>query len=164
MVRDAYRARVSGSVGARLALVRSRPRAGDRGYPADDLARLESPFRYHLRHVTRTSELCGVTIPANATVLLLWGAANRDPAEYDRPDEVVLDRRAARHHLGFGRGIHHCVGAPLARLEAHVILTPLLQRTAHFALDPDAAAVCVDSLMVRRFSSLPLIATTSGDR
>ena len=98
---------------------------------------LESPFRYHLRHVPRTSELCGVDIPADSTMLLFWGAANRDPAEYERPDEVVLDRPAPRHHLAFGRGIHLCVGAPLARLEAQVILTQLLERTAHFALDPD---------------------------
>ena len=126
----------------------------------EEVLRLESPFRYHLRHVTRTSELCGVTIPAESTMLLFWGAANRDPAEYDRPDDVVLDRKAPRHHLGFGRGIHLCVGAPLARLEAHVILTQLLQRTTHFALDPDSLPQRVNSLMVRRFSSLPLVATT----
>ena len=126
----------------------------------EEVLRLESPFRYHLRHVARTSELCGVTIPAESTMLLFWGAANRDPAQYDRPDDVVLDRKAPRHHLGFGRGIHLCVGAPLARLEAHVILTQLLQRTTHFALDPDSLPQRVNSLMVRRFSSLPLVATT----
>ena len=125
----------------------------------EEVLRLESPFRYHLRHVNRTSELCGVTVPAESTMLLLWGAANRDPAEYDRPDDVVLDRKAPRHHLGFGRGVHLCVGAPLARLEAHIILTQLLQRTTHFALDPDSLPERVNSLMVRRFSTLPLIAT-----
>ena len=62
-------------------------------------------------------------IAPGSTVLLFWGAANRDPAEYDRPDEVVLDRTAPKHHLAFGRGIHFCVGAPLARLEAEVVLT-----------------------------------------
>ena len=126
----------------------------------EEVLRLESPFRYHLRHVARTSELCGVTIPAESTMLLFWGAANRDPAQYDRPDDVVLDRKAPRHHLGFGRGIHLCVGAPLARLEAQVILTQLLQRTEHFALDPDSHPERVNSLMVRRFSRLAIIATT----
>jgi cytochrome P450 len=124
----------------------------------EEMLRLESPFRYHLRHAVRTTELHGVTIPAGATTLLFWGAANRDPAEYTRPDDVVLDRSASRHHLAFGRGIHLCVGAPLARLEAEVILTELLNRTAHFTLDPDDPPVRVNSLMVRRFERLPLIA------
>jgi cytochrome P450 len=124
----------------------------------EEVLRLESPFRYHLRHVVRTTELQGVTIPAGSTMLLFWGAANRDPAEYERPDEVVLDRGAPRHHLAFGRGIHLCVGAPLARLEAEVVLTEFLKRTNHFTLDPDNPPARVNSLMVRRFSRLPLLA------
>jgi cytochrome P450 len=127
----------------------------------EEALRLESPFRYHLRHATRTTEVRGVPIAAGSTVLLLWGAANRDPAEYDHPDDVVLDRPMPRHHLAFGRGIHFCVGAPLARLEAHVVLTQLLAGTAHFSLDPDGAPARVDSLMVRRFSSLPLLVDAS---
>src|SRR5262249_33529460 len=98
----------------------------------EEALRLESPFRYHLRHVTRTTELHGVPIAAGSTVLLLWGAANRDPAEYERPDDVVLDRPAPRRHLAFGRGIHFCVGAPLARLEAQIVLPQLLARAEHF--------------------------------
>jgi cytochrome P450 len=123
----------------------------------EEALRLESPFRYHLRHVTRTTELRGVPIAAGSTMLLLWGAANRDPAEYDRPDDVVLDRAVPRHHLAFGRGIHFCVGAPLARLEGQIVLTRLLAAIEHFALDPDRPPKRVDSLMVRRFSSLPLV-------
>lgn len=122
----------------------------------EEVLRLESPFRYHLRHVPRATELDGVPIDAGSTMLLLWAAANRDPAEFDRPDEVVLDRRAPRHHVGFGRGIHLCVGAPLARLEAHIVLTRFLQRTKHFELDVDHPPERVSSLMVRRFDSLPL--------
>lgn len=122
----------------------------------EEALRLESPFRYHLRHATRTSDVCGVTIPAGSTVLLFWGAANRDPAEYDRPDDVVLDRPAPKHHLAFGRGIHFCVGAPLARLEAQIVLSELLAETVDFTLDPDHPPVRVDSLMVRRFSTLPI--------
>jgi cytochrome P450 family 144 len=125
----------------------------------EEVLRLESPFRYHLRHVPRTTELLGVTIPAGSTVLLFWGAANRDPAEYERPDKVVLDRPTPRHHLAFGRGIHLCVGAPLARLEAQVILTEFLQRTNDFALDPTQLPERMRSLMVRRFTSLPLQAS-----
>lgn len=122
----------------------------------EEMLRLESPFRYHLRHAPAPTELRGVHIPARAAVLLLWGAANRDPAEFDHPDEVRLDRKAPRHHLGFGRGIHHCVGAPLARLEAAVVLGEVLDRTAHIDLDPDDPPVFEHSLMVRRFKRLPL--------
>jgi cytochrome P450 len=125
----------------------------------EETLRLESPFRFHMRHVMRDTELCGVPIPAGATMLLFWGAANRDPAEYDRPDDVVLDRPTSRHHVGFGRGIHHCVGAALARLEAEVVLTRFLERTTSFALDPDAPPERVNSLMVRRFEALPLRAS-----
>jgi cytochrome P450 len=122
----------------------------------EEMLRLESPFRYHLRHAPASTELRGVEVPAGAAVLLLWGAANRDPAEYDRPDEVVLDRPAPRHHLGFGRGIHLCVGAPLARLEARVILEEILRRTTRIELDPDDAPLREHSLVVRRFARLPL--------
>jgi cytochrome P450 len=127
----------------------------------EEVLRLESPFRYHLRHVPRRTELCGVTIPAGSTVLLFWGAANRDPAEYERPDDVALDRRTPRHHLAFGRGIHLCVGAPLARLEALVILTQFLRRTGDFTLAPAQPPKRMRSLMVRRFTSLTLVATPS---
>jgi cytochrome P450 len=102
-----------------------------------------------------------VPIAAGSTVLLFWGAANRDPAEYDRPDDVLLDRSAPKHHLAFGRGIHFCVGAPLARLEAQIVLTRLLARTRRFALDPDRPTIRVDSLVVRRFRSLPLVVAAS---
>jgi cytochrome P450 len=127
----------------------------------EEMLRLESPFRYHLRHAPAATELCGVAVPAGAAVVLLWGAANRDPAEYEQPDEIVLDRAAPRHHLAFGRGIHLCVGAPLARLEADVILGEILRRTAHFELDREEPPVREHSLVVRRFSRLPLRITAS---
>lgn len=123
----------------------------------EEVLRLESPFRYHLRHAPADTELMGVPVPAGATVLLLWAAANRDPAEYDRPDEVVVEREAPRHHLGFGRGIHLCVGAPLARLEAEVVLGLLLDLTSNIALDDRRPPERENSLMVRRFAQLPLV-------
>ena len=94
-------------------------------------------------------------------MLLLWGAANRDPAEYDRPSEVVLDRTAPKHHLGFGRGIHLCVGAPLARLEAEIVLTQMLERVGQFTHDPAHPPTRVNSLMVRRFERLQLATSTT---
>ena len=91
-------------------------------------------------------------IPAGATVLLFWGAANRDPAVFECPDEVILDR--PRRHVAFGRDIHYCVGAPLARMEARVVLTVLLERTSSITLDRDRPARWVNSLMVRRHEPL----------
>jgi cytochrome P450 len=120
----------------------------------EEALRLESPFRHHLRVAHADTELAGTAIPNGSTVLLLWGSANRDPAEYDQADEVVLDREVPRHHVAFGRGIHHCVGAPLARIEAKVVLDALLDRTAHFELAGEPR--WVNSLMVRRHASLPL--------
>jgi cytochrome P450 len=127
----------------------------------EEMLRLESPFRYHLRHAPAETELLGTPVPAGATVLLMWGAANRDPAVYERPDEIVLDRASPRHHLGFGRGIHLCVGAPLARLEGEVVLRCLLAKTATFELDPSQPPERESSLMVRRFRRLPLVVSAA---
>jgi cytochrome P450 family 144 len=122
----------------------------------EEALRLEAPFRYLMRSVPNGTTLGSVDIPAGATVLLLWGAANRDAAEFERPDEVDLDRHVPRRHVAFGRGIHHCVGAPLARMEARNVLTVLLERTSSIALEPEPAPRWVNSLMVRRHEQLPV--------
>jgi cytochrome P450 family 144 len=122
----------------------------------EEALRLEPPFRYHMRCAMRDTALGGVDIPAGATVLLLWGAANRDDAEFERPDEIDLHRQVPRHHVAFGRGIHHCVGAPLARIEARNVLTVLLARTRSITLDPHDPPRWVNSLMVRRHDQLPV--------
>lgn len=120
----------------------------------EEALRFESPFRLHLRVAHADTELAGTPIPNGATLLMLWGSANRDPAEFDRPDEIVLDREVPRHHVAFGRGIHHCVGAPLARIEARVVLEAILDQTAFFELAGEPR--WVNSLMVRRHEELPL--------
>jgi cytochrome P450 len=122
----------------------------------EEALRLEPPFRHHLRSVPRDTNLAGVPIPAGSTVLLLWGAANRDATEFEHPDAIDLQRPAPRHHLAFGRGIHHCVGAPLARIEARIVLAQLLERTASVTLDPTDVPQWVNSLMVRRHERLPV--------
>lgn len=127
----------------------------------EEALRLESPFRYLMRSVHADTQLGDVAIPAGASVLLFWGAANRDAEEFDHPDEVDLERRALRHHVAFGRGIHHCVGAPLARIEAKIVLSTLLERTSRFSLDPDDPPVWADSLLIRRYERLPLQLTGS---
>ncbi len=122
----------------------------------EEALRLESPFRYMMRTVPADTSLGGGEIPAGATVLLLWAAGNRDEEEFERPDEVDLSRRVPRRHVAFGRGIHHCVGAPLARIEARNVLSALLDRTRSISLAPDSPPRWVDSLLVRRHQELPV--------
>ena len=122
----------------------------------EEALRLESPFRFHMRSVPNDTTLGGIDIPADSTVLLLWGSANRDPAEFEQPDEIDLARPTPRHHVAFGRGMHHCVGAPLARIEARIVLTVLLERTASITLDSRHVPRWVNSLMVRRHEQLPI--------
>ena len=113
----------------------------------EEVLRFESPFRFHPRTTLRPVELGGVEIPEHAMVALCWGAANRDESVFDRADAFEIDRPNLHLHLGFGRGIHHCVGAPLARLEARVALTTLLERTRSFALDPQRPPQWTDASM-----------------
>ncbi|QLL07633.1 cytochrome P450 [Mycobacterium vicinigordonae] len=120
----------------------------------EEVLRYEPPFRGHYRHVWRDTTLGGVAVPANSHLLLMWGAANRDPTQFDAPDEFRLDRSSAKGHVAFGRGAHFCVGAALARLEAQVVLRMLLNRTDSF----EAADIgqWLPSILVRRLDRLEL--------
>ncbi|SPM29799.1 cytochrome P450 [Mycobacterium terramassiliense] len=114
----------------------------------EETLRCEAPFRGHYRHVRRDTALAGVDLPADSHLLLMWGAANRDPAHFDEPNEFRLDRTSAKDHLTFGKGVHFCVGAALARLEAHVVLRKLLERTTWIeAID---VGEWLPSILVRR--------------
>jgi len=124
----------------------------------EEVLRLESPFRGHYRHVNRDTRLGDVDLPEGSRILLLWAAANRDPDTYEDPDSVDLHRPGLRDHLAFGRGMHFCVGARLARLEARVIIEELLARTRTFALDPQCPPDYVSSIFVRRHRTLRLMA------
>lgn len=121
----------------------------------EEVLRVESPFRHHMRVVRRDTQLCGVDLPEGATLLLMWGAANRDPAAFENPGKIDLDR--PRRHVAFGSGIHVCLGNTLARLEARVVLEGLLAATQDFTLDDDAPPKWVPSLAVRRLDRLPLV-------
>ena len=123
----------------------------------EETLRFESPFRFHPRLARGPTTLGGAEVPDRAMVALCWASANRDEREFVRPDEFDIDRPNPRHHMGFGRGIHFCVGAPLARLEARVVVTRLLERTREFALDPTEAPSWVDSVWIRRHERLPIV-------
>ena len=120
----------------------------------EEVLRIESPFRAHMRYVPKDTSLGGVTIHGGSTVLMMWGAANRDPEAFERSDDFILDR--TRRHLGFGRGIHFCIGAPLARLEAKIVISALLARTRNISLDPGRTPKWVTSLLARRHQQLHL--------
>jgi cytochrome P450 len=125
----------------------------------EEALRLESPFRQMLRSVPRDTTLGGVDIPAGSTVLLMFAAGNRDPAQFVNPDSVDLTRGSPKRHLAFGHGIHFCVGAALARIEARAVLQAVLEQTRDFALDADRQPEWVDSLLVRRHQQLHVCAT-----
>ena len=86
--------------------------------------------------------------------MLLWAAANRDPAQFDAPDAMRLDRKYPKQHLGFGRGQHFCIGAVLARLEARVVLEELLSATASLSVSAARRPVYANSIFVRRLQHL----------
>lgn len=121
----------------------------------EEVLRYEPPFRGHYRHVWRDTDLGGVPIPAGSHLLLMWGAANRDAAQFDSPEEFRLDRSGGKSHMAFGKGAHFCVGAALARLEARIVLGMLLERTSWIA-EGDLGP-WLPSILVRRLERLELV-------
>ena len=123
----------------------------------EEALRLESPFRGHFRVVTEDTTIGGVDLPKGARVMLMWGSANRDPAAFPHPADLDLERDHPKAHVGFGSGIHFCLGAPLARMETRVTLDRLLARTSSFSTPASASAQHVPSLFVRRLEELELV-------
>jgi cytochrome P450 len=122
----------------------------------EEALRMESPFRGHFRVTRSATTLGGVELPEGARVMLLWGAGNRDPQAFGCPADLDLAREKPKQHLAFGSGIHFCLGAPLARLEAKIALEELLARAASVQLAPDEKPKHHPSLFVRRFEQLRL--------
>src|SRR5262249_37926115 len=106
----------------------------------EELVRFDSSVQISGR-VTKTAvEISGVTLPANESVITLLGAANRDPAHYPEPDKLDVGRQDVRP-MSFGGGIHHCLGAQLARLEAELVFSALIERLPTLELpEKDAPA------------------------
>lgn len=130
---------------AALALLRDREQwsalAADPGRAtavAEETLRFDPPVQLVGRIAAEDITIGGITVPQGDNMLLLTAAANRDPDAVERPDEFDPDRETIRH-LGFGKGPHFCLGAPLARLEAVVALTALTARfpNAELAEEPD---------------------------
>ena len=128
----------------------------------EEVLRLESPFNFHYRLVRRPCGLAGFSLDPGDRLLLLWASANRDPARFEDPDRLRLDRRHPKNHLAFGRGTHFCIGARIARLEGRVLCEELLAATRSLAPARSARPVWANSIMVRRLERLPLEADPAG--
>lgn len=103
----------------------------------EEALRMHAPTKVDFRLVRHTTELGGVHLPAGTVVMLCLGAANRDPRKFEDPHEFRPDRKNVREHIAFGRGIHTCAGAPLARVEGQITVRRLLDRMSEIRIDED---------------------------
>jgi cytochrome P450 len=94
----------------------------------EECLRMESPVKGDFRLSKVRTTVGGAEIPAGSTVMVVNGAANRDPRRFDDPGELRIDRANARQHIAFGHGAHTCPGAPLARAEGRISIERLLER------------------------------------
>jgi cytochrome P450 len=128
---------------------------------AEEVLRLASPTQGMFRVVTRDVELGGVTVPAGSRLVVLFAAANRDPDVFADPDELDPDRGNVRDHVAFGKGIHFCLGAPLARLELQVALAGLATRLGSLSLVEGAPLDYHPSFVLRGLERLDIEFTAS---
>jgi cytochrome P450 len=122
----------------------------------EEAIRLETPVQTFFRTTTRDVELGGVTIPEGEKVLMLLGAANRDPRQWREPDRYNIDR-ATTGHVGFGAGVHMCVGQLLARLEGETLLAALARAFAR--IEPDGEPTPLFNNTLRGWVRLPVKVT-----
>ena len=94
----------------------------------EEVLRLESPVQSLMRATAHDVELSGTTIPAGSLINVRYAAANRDERRFAEPDRIDLNRKGAGGHLAFGSGVHHCLGAPLARRELIWSFTALVEK------------------------------------
>lgn len=124
------------------------------GLAVEELLRFDSPVQGLSRVLTREWTLHGITMPEGDSVLLLFGSANRDERVFAHPDIFDIDRKP-EHQVGFGRGIHFCLGAALARMEARIALRAFLSRVPDWQVDLDSAKR-LHSGPIRGYLSLPI--------
>lgn len=122
----------------------------------DELIRLEPPFKGHFRVVKEPTTIGSQKLLPGDRLMLDWEAANRDPAVFTCPSEMNHQRSNLRSHLGFGYGIHRCIGANLAKLEARIALEDYLHHLPTAKTPKDYKADFVPSIFTRRLIQLPL--------
>jgi len=132
----------------------------------EELIRYDAPVPHStFRYAREPIELGGVTIPAGAQILVNLAAANRDGEHYARPDALDVDRSDGRH-LGFGHGIHFCLGAPLARMEGQIALGTLIRRFPDLRLAVPVEQLHWDhgdGLVLRGLTNLPVVPGPDAD-
>jgi cytochrome P450 len=127
----------------------------------EEILRVASPTHTLARHTSRDAVLANGTIPAGSRVLLLWAAANLDEREFEDPERFDIHRHAPRH-LAFGHGVHFCLGAALARLEARLALEEWLRRIPHYEVVGTPQHIV--SSTFHGFETLPIVFSRSSGR
>lgn len=122
----------------------------------EEALRLQAPVQALFRRATRDTELGGVAIRKGAKILVVFGSANRDAAAFGDADTFDAERTDLQRHLTFGHGIHHCLGAPLARKESELALTTLLNRIPTLRLADDRTPVLRPMAFFRGYEQIHL--------
>jgi cytochrome P450 len=122
----------------------------------DEVLRLDTSVIAWRRRTTQPVDIGGVAVPAGANLLLMLGAANRDPAKFPEPDTFDIRRANAHQHLSLGHGAHFCLGAPLARLEARVVLEEVSARLPSLRLITGRPLEFLPNIAFRGPVSLPV--------
>lgn len=122
----------------------------------EEVLRYHSPFQ-HLRRFTKVETQLGEqTIPAGQQIFAYLGSANRDETQFERADKFTIDRDP-NEHVAFGNGIHFCLGAPLARLEAAIGLQTVLERFPNLRVDPNATLEIIGGNGLHGLKALPVL-------
>jgi cytochrome P450 len=123
----------------------------------EETLRIEQPIQWQWRYALEDTELAGVDIPRRARILLSWASANRDEAKWEESERFNPDRPDLKDHVGFGKGLHYCIGAPLARLEMSIAFERLLARMEDIGFaDSDLEPQYPPNPMFRALASLRL--------
>lgn len=130
----------------------------------EEVLRLQGTTKATFRLAIRNTRIGDVEVPAGTKVAVAFEAANRDPARWENPDQFQLNRSGIREHVAFGRGVHTCAGAPLARAEARVVIERFFNHTSNISLneqehgEPGNRRMQFDpSYIARGFSSVHLL-------
>lgn len=126
------------------------------GAAVEEMLRYDGPVKSLIRSVVEPLDLHGRRLATGDRVFLMVSAANHDPRQFEAPERFDIDRRDSAGHLGFGFGIHYCLGAPLARIEAAIGITALLDRFPNLTLG-DGALSWHPTLISRALTRLPVV-------
>jgi len=123
----------------------------------EEMLRYDSPVQTLMRFATIDTVVSGTPVESGALLAVIFGAANRDPAQFPKPERFDVARKP-NDHVAFGEGIHFCLGAPLARLEARVAFETIVERFTSVALaDPTQPLSYRGSFVTRGLRELPLV-------